>query len=652
MKNRFLVFLLLFSLYGCNSVKENRIVENICEPSQENCIVKTIPFEAKTNFIHGKTFSIMFWVKPESAYMNTTLFSIETENGYLLLAISENSSGNRTGLNLSTKEEKVVSNFEDSHLYMNQWNQIAITRSDKKYCIYLNGILLAEGNLNVDYYTTSNIVFGKTSFYDDPSFEGLISNIEISNYVLSDEEILNTYNEMMPKYYLETWKVEYSDNRIENILLPDSPYRGMNITYSSSNEEIIEIDGLVHRPSKEIGTQHVDFTINIESSNELHSKTVEIIVPHEDESIVENSYDEILNQIGYIVNDKQKLPEMTSNRERIIWSSNDVKIDNYTVIKQSSIEKLPAVLHAEIETTDGIIKLDLKVVVLDEYAGYLLTYFDGEEGNEVGKVLYSYDGLHWSSFDCDPILKSEIGTGRVRDPFISRDIDGNFLITATQGYDNPDIYFWKSEDLIELYDHKLIKVTDQNIDLELTGERAWAPEIVFDPISKEYLIFFSDPKGGNHAGIYVTRTSDFETFTYPNTYYDFDYKTIDASLIQYQSGYLMFYKDEREGAKTVFYAYIGNLLKGIQKVEDDKFISLIKNIEGPFAFKLNGKDKYLLYADNYPNAKFIVWEFSDIATDLRQLEEIEYSLPQHVRHGSVISVTKKELDRLLDYYSD
>ena len=61
---------------------------------------------------------------------------------------------------------------------------------------------------------------------------------------------------------------------------------------------------------------------------------------------------------------------------------------------------------------------------------------------------------------------------------------------------------------------------------------------------------------------------------------------------------------------------------------------------------------YLLYADNYPNAKFIVWEFSDIATDLRQLEEIEYSLPQHVRHGSVISVTKKELDRLLDYYSD
>ena len=48
------------------------------------------------------------------------------------------------------------------------------------------------------------------------------------------------------------------------------------------------------------------------------------------------------------------------------------------------------------------------------------------------------------------ILTSKLGTGRVRDPFIGRDAEGQFVILATEGYDNPSIYVWKSEDLVNL----------------------------------------------------------------------------------------------------------------------------------------------------------------------------------------------------------
>ena len=120
--------------------------------------------------------------------------------------------------------------------------------------------------------------------------------------------------------------------------------------------------------------------------------------------------------------------------------------------------------------------------------------FNGDLGKETGKLAYS---LRWFALDRpetrdSQFLTSKLGTGRVRDPFIGRDAEGKFVILATEGYDNPSIYVWKSDDPINLNEHGLHRVAWFDKGLYSTGSRAWAPEMTYDPggrWSDVYLLF-------------------------------------------------------------------------------------------------------------------------------------------------------------------
>ena len=71
--------------------------------------------------------------------------------------------------------------------------------------------------------------------------------------------------------------------------------------------------------------------------------------------------------------------------------------------------------------------------------------------------------------------------------------------------------------------------------------------------------------------------------------------------------------------------------------------------EGPIVFKSNVEDKWYLLIDEYGFRGYIPLETTDLDSGIWTLPE-EFSLPAKPRHGSVLSVTRSEYERLLAKY--
>ena len=164
---------------------------------------------------------------------------------------------------------------------------------------------------------------------------------------------------------------------------------------------------------------------------------------------------------------------------------------------------------------------------------------------------------HWTDLNRgEAVLSSELGNGRIRDPFIGRDRDGNFVLLATEGFDNPDIYLWRSSDLVTFTDHQLVPVSLWDPFLKMSGTRAWAPEMSYDPDQDLYYIYFSDPTEKDESALYYVTTRDFEHYSYPGNFFKPGYTVIDGTVLQAQGKYWLFYKDERKAAQTIYLSLI------------------------------------------------------------------------------------------------
>jgi hypothetical protein len=95
------------------------------------------------------------------------------------------------------------------------------------------------------------------------------------------------------------------------------------------------------------------------------------------------------------------------------------------------------------------------------------------------------------------------------------------------------------------------------LDNEPQARNAWAPEAVWDPDAKQWIVFWSSTipgrfsetdasgdSGYNHR-LYATTTRDWKTFTPSKLYFDPGFNCIDATIAHDGARYAMVFKDER-----------------------------------------------------------------------------------------------------------
>ena len=291
----------------------------------------------------------------------------------------------------------------------------------------------------------------------------------------------------------------------------------------------------------------------------------------------------------------------------------------------------------------------------NKYSSYLFVYFTaGNKDEEQIRFALSNDGYNFKALNHNqPILSSEkiSESGGIRDPHITRAIDGKtFYMVATdmvaaKGWDsNRGLVLLKSTNLID-WKSTIINVPNTFLAFKSVN-RVWAPQTIYDPIKKKYMIYWSMRSGNEPDKIYYAyankdftalETEPKQLFFEPN-----NKACIDGDIICYEGKYHLFYKDEGNlnGIKK---AVSNKLTEGYVK-QDKQLQQTTEAVEGACVFKLNNSDSWILMYDVYRKGQY---QFTK-SDDLENFKVIDQQVTMdfHPRHGTVISITDKEAKRL------
>ena len=308
---------------------------------------------------------------------------------------------------------------------------------------------------------------------------------------------------------------------------------------------------------------------------------------------------------------------------------------------------------------------ETKQVTQNEFEGYLFAYFEGG-GNimkqEQLRFALSNDGINWRALNENrPIIASDTisESGGIRDPHILRGEDGKFYLVATDMFthkygwgSNPGIVMLKSDDLIH-WTHSKINLAKNFPKKFGDAYWVWAPQTIYDKKAKKYMIYFTLQRNDRKSLItyYAYANKDFTGFeSDPKILFSAQFGSIDSDIIYKDGVYHHFYKGntkDKNGKeiKNGIQQATSKSLKGKWK-EDFKYLDAYAGkivVEGSSVFKFNGREEYALMYDMYSSGRY---EYQT-STDLYNFSEPKaFTKNFYPRHGSVISLTKEELQRL------
>jgi hypothetical protein len=304
-------------------------------------------------------------------------------------------------------------------------------------------------------------------------------------------------------------------------------------------------------------------------------------------------------------------------------------------------------LAAPIRAAEVVVATESSAEPLPETC-YVFAYFYHDREGEGLRLAWSRDGYAFQMINGgSTCLRPTAGENKImRDPCLLRSDDGTFHLVWTTGWTGKTIGYASSKDLINWSAQKTIPVMAH----EPEAQNCWAPELIWDPAKKHYLIFWSTTILGRYPAtamsnkrpernhrIYSTTTTDFETFTPTKLMYDGGYNVIDANLLPEGKEWLMFVKNETvqpEVEKNI------RMVRGSSPEgpwgEPSPRITGAYWAEGPSALKVG--DEWRVYFDKHMlNAIGLV-----TSRDLKTWTDVsdKVSFPKDARHGSVITVPR------------
>lgn len=293
-----------------------------------------------------------------------------------------------------------------------------------------------------------------------------------------------------------------------------------------------------------------------------------------------------------------------------------------------------------------------KAAKKEAMTAYMFVYFinNSPEGEQL-RYAVSRDGFNWAPLNNGEKVVGVDDVARwkcIRDPHILRGEDGKTFymvmtdMKCTEGWaSNDGIVMMKSSDLVNWKKTAVDfpTVWPKTFDRERLT-RVWAPQTIYDREAKKYMVYYSLENEGQHLSIYYSYANkDFTSLSMPEKLYDSGESIIDADIIPTDTAYHMFLAGIwKVTAPTLKGPWTGFTKTRLQQTKMDA--------EGPGVFKFNGADKYCLMYDCFRNGMYQFCSTTDLEnfTLTAQTETRGNFTP---RHGTVMGITEKELDRLM-----
>jgi hypothetical protein len=288
---------------------------------------------------------------------------------------------------------------------------------------------------------------------------------------------------------------------------------------------------------------------------------------------------------------------------------------------------------------------------------YVFAYFTGN-GEDGLHFAGSADGYKWDKLGGGrSFLAPKVGNSKLmRDPCIVRGPDGTYHMVWTSGWNENNIGYASSKDLVNWSPQQQVPVMAH----EPGSLNAWAPEIVYDDKRGEFLIFWASTIPGRFAAtegssenkynhrMYYTTTRDFVAYAPTKLYYDPGFSVIDASFVRANGkNYLMVKDETRNPPKKYLQIAAAPDLRGPFGKLSAPITPPGLWVEGPTALQI-GQD-VILYYDAYTSKHYgamrsrdmVHWE--DVTAKMQFPDE---GTPLRLRHGTVIAVPEELLGKL------
>lgn len=583
------------------------------------------------------------------------------------------------------KNEKNIS--ADQSFLKGRWVNITYTQSNGAGIIYLNGDVITQGSISVEpkeLGVTSYNFLGRSCYRGDSYLKAaLYDNFEVYKGALQILEIktlcekLTTLNKDIDTKTLQDLTNELVINNADsvrtNLILPTKLGQDVTVDWASSNTAVVSNDGLVIRPSEGSKPMPITLTATLRyfSASTKKDITVTVLPQYSDGKSVQLDLN-MLKITGNTNNLKNNLhlPISTHEGSRVVWHSHSPEYVNHVgrVLKLSANGKKKVMLTATVQKGEEKASKSFDVWVAEEEDrnAYLLSYFTGNNthGEQIRFAL-SNDGLNYTPLNNgNRIIYSDTISqkGGVRDPHILRGEDGEtFYMVVTdmksaEGWSsNRGMVLLKSNDLVN-WTHSTVHFPSKWSSTWGKVKRVWAPQTIYDPVEKKYMVYFSLYTGDTtcpYDRIYYCYANDDFTdlIGEPQILYDRGTATIDGDIVfdDVDQIYYMFFKNESLGgisqvtAKTL--TPESGKTSGSQWSEATPPLQQThKAVEGSGVFRLINSDNWILMYDCYTSGHY---QFC-ISPDLKNFTFVQDNYDMDARHGTTIAISNDEAERLLN----
>jgi beta-xylosidase len=212
---------------------------------------------------------------------------------------------------------------------------------------------------------------------------------------------------------------------------------------------------------------------------------------------------------------------------------------------------------------------------------------------------------------------------------------------------------WESADLVNWSEQRMIELGDENFGC------MWAPDVIYDSSNQDYVIHWSSMHASNqygHKAIYYARTKDFENYTDPQLLYrKEDSGVIDSAIYEENGSFYRFVKSEANPVGIMMQK--GDSLTGeytTNEVFDGEMAKLGSHAyEAPTAYKLSN-GKWCLMLDFFgvegEGQGYVPFVADDMDSGLFIRSDESFSFPYRFKHGTVLSITMEEYNRIRNAY--
>ena len=285
-----------------------------------------------------------------------------------------------------------------------------------------------------------------------------------------------------------------------------------------------------------------------------------------------------------------------------------------------------------------------KVNDKEPLVAYLAAYMKGSDELHLYYALSEKGFLFEEINEGKSILSANYDDKLIRDPMVFKDEKGIFHLVATVSWKNRPFTIWDSKDLVIWENERIVDVAPEN------ATKTWAPEIAYDSENKNYFVYWTGEVNNvwNTASIYYSITKDFKEFSKPQILFRDSVGILDANIIKIEGVYNLIYR--KNGIWVV-------TSRNATGPYTNPYQLSPENVEGPYAFPLRDTVGY-----------GIVWDYYGGSTGFGLLTSLDFKnwtrvtnkkapyynenvkCPASIRHGSILGITQKELNKLKGAY--